>query len=554
MAHNTRATSKQHTNMRLQQKRKNIPDASGPPPKKKKESLKKTSLAPKGQKSRSVNNLICPSFKVRPAEQSDEDCQIKSEDDVVPAKHLKSVAKKAPKTMSPQEEDTEEDKSGSNEESDEDRDTDYDAINLIDSEAPVFVNEIEHPHSRSFSRTSTYTDDDSNGSVPPSTNPPTDTEGHLVDFDEDDIEYARLGNSVQRYGSFYGLKDLIDLTVVKLPQVVNQPLQPVRSVTAPTPAPAPSNLSLAPQNEPWLQRTNIVTVLKGRTTVLASLSSQSKPIRDLFDKAIKIGKLKMITGSRYCPVNPDSLKSIADAALESACERLEFTQTNDIRDRLRDGDYNTYARVFMSYVAQRIGLERKDLKTTQVATVLASFGFGNNMEHRNEAQHLLLNYTYHYATLPSGQYDNSKPFEHPVLSQYIGVMFFGNNLYSKLLAVNKQVFVSSIPQKPDELELPLGLVALSVATVISQIHSILQDYARSCSEHFPSKELTGVWKSALGILENIKRVNRLRYHVLMHKLYINASGTLPLAQHGLTNEQILNAVDWAAFAEAPDSV
>ncbi|THU80474.1 hypothetical protein K435DRAFT_809860 [Dendrothele bispora CBS 962.96] len=286
----------------------------------------------------------------------------------------------------------------------------------------------------------------------------------------------------------------------------------------PTPSTA-SDISPVLQDGPWLLRTNIVTVLKGHTTVLASLSLQSKPIRNLFDNAIKIGKLEMITGSQYCTVSSDSLKSIADATLNSACEFLGFTQTNAIRDHLQDGDYNTYARVLMSYVAHRIGLERKEMKNTQAATVLTSFGFGNTTEHHKEAQHLLLNYTYHYATLPSGKHDNSKPFEHPVMSQYMGAMFFGNTIYSKLLALNKQVFVSSIPEKPDELELPPGLVASSVAS----IHAILQDYSRSCNEHFPSKELAGVWKTALAILNNIRKVKRLRYHVLMHKLYIDAS-------------------------------
>ncbi|THU85611.1 hypothetical protein K435DRAFT_805765 [Dendrothele bispora CBS 962.96] len=129
-------------------------------------------------------------------------------------------------------------------------------------------------------------------------------------------------------------------------------------------------------------------------------------------------------------------------------------------------------------------------------------------------------------------------------------MFFGTHAYAGLLGKNKNVFASSVASKPQELELPKGLVALSVAA----IHAILSDYSRQCNENFPSKELAGVWKSALAILSNIEKVNKTRYHQLMHKLYINASGSLSPAGTLMTNQQIMDAVDWSAFADTSTSV
>ncbi|THU78565.1 hypothetical protein K435DRAFT_811442 [Dendrothele bispora CBS 962.96] len=604
MSQNTRraklvalANSKQQSN--AQPKRKDVPDAPGPPSKKKKtvitETQNSSESTKKGpQKSHSARTRSRAQKRSQAPEDSDKDCQIESESEgdflLVTLKPKNNKNSKAPvqpaKSRQPTRsrealEDTEEDESGGSngEMSDDNCSADEEAVQLLEAEAPVVFTAVDDAKQsnrqyRSSSRTSTYSDD---LSIPPA----TDTDGGFTDFNDEydepiDATQKRRPSATENWDIG---PDLSDDEMRPEPQppksfrrraqklrseVINQPSSSDRSATAEQPVATSNTAVVGTDNGPWLVRTRILTVLKGRTTVLASLNVQSKYIRDLFDLAIKVGKLDMMTGSRYCPVNSE-LKSLADAALTSACERLGFTENNDILDRLRDGDYNTYAKVLITYVAHRIGMERKDLKTTQTATVLASFGFNNDMEDRTKAQQLLLNYTYHYACLPSGSHDNSKPFEHPVVSRYIGAMFFGNNTYSKLLATRKDVFVSSVPQKAEELELPPGLVALSVAAVILyflalsryatytpfQIHAILQDYSRSCNENFPSKELAGVWKTALAILDNIKKVNKLRYHSLMHKLYISASGALPLAQHGLTNEQILNAVDWAALAEAP---
>ncbi|THU77287.1 hypothetical protein K435DRAFT_98972 [Dendrothele bispora CBS 962.96] len=53
---------------------------------------------------------------------------------------------------------------------------------------------------------------------------------------------------------------------------------------------------------PWLARMKIPTVLKGRPTVLASLSVPFMYIRDLFDLAIKAGKLDRMTSYISLPL------------------------------------------------------------------------------------------------------------------------------------------------------------------------------------------------------------------------------------------------------------
>ncbi|KAF5335925.1 hypothetical protein D9758_018334 [Tetrapyrgos nigripes] len=126
-------------------------------------------------------------------------------------------------------------------------------------------------------------------------------------------------------------------------------------------------------------------------------------------------------------------------------------------------------------------------------------------------------------------------------------MFFGVTNYSTIVGKAKDLFVSGA-QDAKKPELPIGLVALSAVA----IHAILQDYALGHKEDFPAKELEGVWKTYIGILRNIEKVNVGRYHRLMHNLYAQSSGALALATHGMSNDDIFNAVDCSAMAQDND--
>ncbi|THU86378.1 hypothetical protein K435DRAFT_868356 [Dendrothele bispora CBS 962.96] len=126
-------------------------------------------------------------------------------------------------------------------------------------------------------------------------------------------------------------------------------------------------------------------------------------------------------------------------------------------------------------------------------------------------------------------------------------MFFGTTLYSGVVNDIKNTFTSSVGagDKANELELPKAMVALATAA----IHAVLQDFAKGTKEDFPTKELDGVWNTALHILGNLKNVNPNRYHRLMHDLYCRSAGGLALATHGLSNQQIFDTVDWSALVK-----
>ncbi|THU97096.1 hypothetical protein K435DRAFT_965632 [Dendrothele bispora CBS 962.96] len=295
----------------------------------------------------------------------------------------------------------------------------------------------------------------------------------------------------------------------------------------------------------WLPDTEIVVAAKNRSFEMDNLKLQNQVIRKVLKRAFEIGKLHMLVDDMYCPLN-DELKNIAFDALVEACHQLGRDAENDVLGRLQAGDHDRFIKPVVTMTSHRIGLERKDLKLSQMSSVLSAYNLVNDPAlGRDRALRYITAYSYHCGTLPSGVCDRRKPFECAALPIYIGAMFFGAHPYAAIIASNKHVFKSSIASKPNELELPKGMVAISVAA----IHSILSDFARQCKENFPSKELAGVWQGSLDILKNIEQVNKNHYHALMHSLYLKSSGSLPLANHSLTNRQIFESVDWSAIAD-----
>ncbi|THV05938.1 hypothetical protein K435DRAFT_960758 [Dendrothele bispora CBS 962.96] len=471
------------------------------------------------------------------------------------------------------------DSGSGDEEMEEDREQDRDAAQFLDMEAPqlmtfdgeditgeledyVIVPPSHHRHSRTSSRASVAS------LSLPSTPPVTDTDGfssaHEDDGDEQldappqtTSQVRTCSRTIPQWGETGELDSghqqpqrtrntasrRTRQLEYELPQVGSTVTPAVQTPPAINPTSTASAATPTTTLIPWLEHTDLTTSQRGRTFTTA-MSGQTPEMHKVMEQAIKVGKHKMLLDHTFCPVGQE-LKQIAFAALIAAAEELGFDGEYDIADRLERGDNDRYIKPLVNYIGQRIGIERSQLKTMQVATVLTAFGFGDSAAGPKQASLLVLSRNYTYPETEAGGYDHRKPFEHPVIGKYIRSMFFGSTLYSGIIADNRDHFTSSIPQKPDELELPKSIVALATAA----IHAVLQDYARGCKDNFPTKELEGIWQTAIRILTNLENVNRTRYHKLMHQLYIDTSGALPLAQHGMTNQQIYDTVDWTALAE-----
>ncbi|KAF9061051.1 hypothetical protein BDP27DRAFT_1369987 [Rhodocollybia butyracea] len=279
----------------------------------------------------------------------------------------------------------------------------------------------------------------------------------------------------------------------------------------------------ATRDTQWKQHSDIVVTGKNCRFTLA-LSDQLTGMREVINRAINQGQVHMLFNHQYSPIGP-AIKQLAHASLSEAAKDLGYN----------------YIRPIVNYVSGRIGIEQKELKTP-TSTVLQSFGFTNQSD-QAEARNLVGTASYLYPQdLAKGiQPDNGKPFQHPVFANFIREAFFSSGYYAKIAAKHRSQFRSSHPEKPNELEIPKAMVALASTA----IHACLQDHSTGVKDNFPTKELDDVWCLAIRILDEIKKRSILKYHKLMHNLYIDASGSR--VPENMTNQQIYNAIDWTAF-------
>ncbi|KAJ4478738.1 hypothetical protein C8J55DRAFT_489544 [Lentinula edodes] len=335
----------------------------------------------------------------------------------------------------------------------------------------------------------------------------------------------------------------------ELPRVSEMVLPTSQAVQGPRTATSTS-VSDSKSEPKWKERTKINTISHNRTFTLGPLSGQRAVMLSVIEKAITLGKRNILLDTTFSPVGSASLKQIGYAALVRVATDEGFDGEYDVCDRLEHGENNAYAKPLISYVSHRIGTERSQLKD-HFSVVLGAF----NLSHASgtaPAINLVQRRTYFYPQTPSisderYKYDYSRPFEHPVFAGYMGAAFFSSTYYSGIIKRYSDVFVSSIQEKPNELEVPKALVALASTA----IHACIQDFSSGIKDNFPTKELDGVWKLSLEILDGIQKRNHMKYHRLMHNLYIESSGAVS-SMHSMTNQQVYDTIDWSAIEQDDD--
>ncbi|KAJ3885502.1 hypothetical protein GG344DRAFT_82640 [Lentinula edodes] len=210
-------------------------------------------------------------------------------------------------------------------------------------------------------------------------------------------------------------------------------------------------------NPAWLPHTNLI--LKPSTDATWSyrldLKAQNAQVRSLVKAARSRATLELVTNGEECGLQTSGLNAITLGALIQCADELGFDEDLDLSHQLEEGDHTTYARPLIKYVAQRVILERRTLKTGFSSVVLTAFGLEYSEEGIEDAKQLVANSDYIYQLLPSGLYDYAQPFSHNVIHKYLSAALFSSMKYSKLITLRKaSIFVSSLPHKPLELELP----------------------------------------------------------------------------------------------------
>ncbi|THU79233.1 hypothetical protein K435DRAFT_810888 [Dendrothele bispora CBS 962.96] len=162
---------------------------------------------------------------------------------------------------------------------------------------------------------------------------------------------------------------------------------------------------------------------------------------------------------QFCPLGPEILKQLALTSLIEAAERKNYVGPFDVAARLVSKDEGErYIKPLTAYTSQRIGAERsKELKNPANSIVLAAYGLVGDPLGPQIAQDLMLKSNYMYGLDSSNMFslhkgtgfDSLKPFQHPAYTEYIRATFFGNTMYSRMLAQQQGIFVSTLPDSWD---------------------------------------------------------------------------------------------------------
>ncbi|KAJ3807038.1 hypothetical protein F5876DRAFT_68437 [Lentinula aff. lateritia] len=321
---------------------------------------------------------------------------------------------------------------------------------------------------------------------------------------------------------------------------------------------------IATKEPQWKARTNIVLNAYTSTTRSYTLKKnlQNDDIKRVISLAIKRGALLLLIipeskgnpkdvdegrESSMCCLTVTGLKALTLEALVWAAEQHGFEGENDLADRLENGDPAKYINPLIKYVSSRISLERGYLKNFS-ATILAAFDIDHSFAGIAKAGDLLRQSNYIYPIGHNGQFEYLRPFEHEAVTRFLSEAFFSNSNFAKsVIAPNKaDLFASSIPKRPLELQLPKGMLVMAGCI----IHSVLADVGKSKKDDFPPFGLETQWQTFLDILNGLEDSSKLNYHMFAHRLYLRASHSVGLAAHGLTHNEVLNRIDFEAFAQA----
>ncbi|KAJ3870649.1 hypothetical protein F5051DRAFT_434470, partial [Lentinula edodes] len=320
---------------------------------------------------------------------------------------------------------------------------------------------------------------------------------------------------------------------------------------------------IATKEPQWQARTNIVLNAYTSTTRSYTLKKnlQNDDIKRVISLAIKRGALLLLTVPEFkgnsedvdegresskCCLTVSGLKALTLEALIWAAEQHGFEGENDLADRLENGDPAKYINPLIKYVSSRISLERGYLKNFS-ATILAAVDIDHSFAGIAKAGDLLRQSNYIYPIGRNGQFEYLRPFEHEAVTQFLSEAFFSNSNFAKsVIAPNKaDLFASSIPKRPLELQLPKGMLVMAGCI----IHSVLADVGKSKKDDFPPFGLETQWQTFLDILNGLEDSSKLNYHMFAHRLYLKASHSVGLAAHGLTHNEVLNRIDFEAFAQ-----
>ncbi|KAI0826681.1 hypothetical protein BC628DRAFT_1320049 [Trametes gibbosa] len=222
------------------------------------------------------------------------------------------------------------------------------------------------------------------------------------------------------------------------------------------------------------------------------------------------------------PDGPQRQGQIVYRALLSTASQFAY---DDISKRLRKQD--NYAADLCKIPAQRIPTLRGQVRKLAEGQPCTAFGlgFGNKDmgDWLQEGFRYIYPFDYENKTIKVG-----KPYSPPVFLEILRVAFFKRP--SSLGFKVSERFESTLPDKPDEKEIPAAMLAL----VATALHAAIEDCKHNHMQprDFTANDYWGIYKDHIQELSTIRTHSPVQYHVLMHGFWRRIS--TPMGTSGLS--------------------
>ncbi|KAI0944927.1 hypothetical protein AcV7_001598 [Taiwanofungus camphoratus] len=212
---------------------------------------------------------------------------------------------------------------------------------------------------------------------------------------------------------------------------------------------------------------------------------------------------------------PDSLKmTFVRAVLIECANALQYT---DIEKHLCEDI--SYADTLSKLPAQRIYNFCGEIKKKTDGIV--SGHYQCRLGRQKEIDWLLQDLRYIYLCNPETEMLLlNKPFLHEGIITALQQCFFhGRHSFGMK---NLELFTSSLPDKPDEKELPKAMCALASTAVRTSIFEFISGSHKL--NNFRWQDVIDIYNENMILLEKIQHDGPTQYHALMHHLFKKASG------------------------------
>ncbi|KAG1738095.1 uncharacterized protein EDB91DRAFT_1347702 [Suillus paluster] len=273
---------------------------------------------------------------------------------------------------------------------------------------------------------------------------------------------------------------------------------------------AVSARSIRSCKDDWLPSCRIMYSASGKVNI----TEQQPHIQDMLRASITCLHKHILFENAYLDLQ-QRRKIMADILLSCAKDG-EDSEFVDVRKRLmKDAKYVCA----LSLVPEgRIGTIRRNVRKAAQAHVASHYGLTKGADDR--VKDLLKNNAYIYPVNAKGDPIRTKPFQVPAILDTIEDAFFSDELAAGVKWHDH--LTSTIDDHPEEVELPVAMVALASAAVCSVI---MQYSSEKYDQDFNSDMYGRIYRTLVGLLNGIFKTSERKFHVLGHSLYMSVYGS-----------------------------